>query len=113
MKVSKEVSSFQQRCHQYFTCFTFATMGLQSIAQKFRSRIAESLDPSLFIGSGPPDGGQAHSQIKLKDAVQFSEKNGAFSDMLAKSMIISIYSEWDELYRHKVGAEAGVHTHAM
>ncbi len=83
-------------------------MGLQSIADKFRSNIIDRQDQKLFIGSGHPDKGQTHSQIKLKDAVRFSEKDGEFSDTIAKSIIVSIYSEWDELYRHKVAVEAAV-----
>jgi hypothetical protein len=72
MNASRELSLFQERCHQYFTCFTFATMGLQSIAEKFRPNIVEGQDQKLFIGSGHPDKGQTHSQIKLKDVVLFS-----------------------------------------
>jgi hypothetical protein len=83
-------------------------VGLQSIADKLRSNIVECQDQKLFIGSGHPDKGQTHSQIKLKDAVRFSGKDGEFSDTIAKSIIVSICSEWDELYRHKVAVEAGV-----
>ena len=103
-----ELSNFQKRCHQYHTCFTFATMGLQNIADQFRDHIVESQDQNLFIGSGHPDENKPQSRISLKEAVIFSEKDGVFSDTLAKSIILAIYTEWDETYRQKIAAEEGV-----
>ncbi len=82
-------------------------MGLQSVADKLRPGIVEGQNQSLFIGSGHPDHGKAHSKVKLEDAVLSSAKDGIFSDTIAKSIIVAIYSEWEELYRHKVAEEAG------
>ena len=108
MNTSNELKKFQERCHQYFTCFTFATKGLENVAEKFKPYILEDQDPKLFIGSGHPDEGKAHSKISLKDAVIHSQKNGMFSDMIAKAIIVTIYSEWDELYRHKIAHEVNL-----
>jgi hypothetical protein len=83
-------------------------MGLHNIANTFRSRIVEGQNPSLFIGSGHPDEDKTHSRILLRDAIQFSEQDGVFADTLAKAIIISIYTEWDETYRQKIAAEIGV-----
>jgi hypothetical protein len=105
--MSGELSKFQERCHHYFTCFTFAAKGLQSVADKFRPGLVEGKNQSLFIGSGHPDEGKAHSKVKLKDAVLSSAKDGVFSDTIAKSIIVTIYSEWEEMYRHKIAEEAG------
>jgi hypothetical protein len=114
MNPSVELSNFQKRCHEYYTCFAFATMGLQNIADQFRPRIIESQDQSLFIGSGHPSENKTQSRIRLKEAVMYSEKDGVFSDTLAKSMIIAIYTEWDETFRQKIGAEVGVESkHVM
>ena len=85
-------------------------MGLQNIADKLRSHthIVEGQTPNLFIGSGHPAEGKAHSRILLKDAVIYSETDGVFSDTLAKAIIIAIYTEWDKTYRQKVAAEFGM-----
>ena len=107
MSTSQEITRFQERCQVYFTCLTFATMGLKAIADKLSPGIEPGKDPSLFIGTGHPDDGKAHSKIKLKDAVSFSEKDGAFSDTLAKTILVTIYAEWDGLYRHTIAAEIG------
>lgn len=107
MNRSIELSNFQKRCHQYYTCFIFATMGLQNIADKFKLSIIENQDQSLFIGSGHPDENKTLSQINLKEAVMYSQKDGVFSDTLAKSIIVNIYTEWNENYRQRIGAEVG------
>lgn len=107
MNKSIELSKFQERCHQYFTCFTFASMGLQSIADNLRPGIVEGLDQNFLIGSGHPDQGKAHSKVKLKDAVISSGKDGLFSDTIAKSIIVAVYSEWDVVYRPAIAREVG------
>lgn len=75
------------------------------MAENFKPHFLEGQEQKLFIGSGHPDQGQAHSKISLKDAVTHSQKNGMFSDMIAKAIIVTVYSEWDELYRHKIAHE--------
>ncbi|MBD2612334.1 MAG: hypothetical protein RMY62_023595 [Nostoc sp. ZfuVER08] len=65
-------------------------------------------DQKLFIGSGHPDEAKPHSQIRMRDALLYSEKDGVFSDTIAKSIIVAIYSEWDEMYRQKIADEVGV-----
>jgi hypothetical protein len=110
MNRSTELSNFQKRCHEYYTCFTFATLGLQNTANQFRYQINENPKQSLFIGSGHPNENKTQSQIRLKDAVMYSEKDGLFSDILAKSIIVTIYTEWDEVYRPKIAAEVETET---
>lgn len=110
MNRSTELSNFQNRCQEYYTCFIFATLGLQNIANQFRHRINENPKQSLFIGSGHPNENKTHSQIGLKDAVIYSDEDGLFSDILAKSIIVTIYTEWDEIYRPKIAAEVGTET---
>ena len=113
MNISQELIRFQERCHQYFTCFTFATRGLQHVAENLRPHIVEQQNQSLFIGSGHPNEAKPHSQIKMKDALLYSKKDGIFSDTIAKSIIVAIYSEWDEMYRQKIANEVGVETKSI
>src|SRR5688500_9303353 len=110
MITSKELSNFQQRCHEYYTCFSFAALGLENIADRFRPHAAADKNANLFLGSGYPDEGNLHARILLKDAVAYSEKDGVFSDTVAKSILVVMYTEWDEIFRPKIAVEFGVET---
>lgn len=46
--------------------------------------------------------------MKMPVVVAHSEKNGAFTDILAKTLIVLMYTEWDELHRHNMAQELGV-----
>ncbi|MDB9510120.1 hypothetical protein PN499_02715 [Kamptonema animale CS-326] len=105
MNQSVQLSIFKKRCHEYHTCLIFATMGLENIADTFRQSIVEDEDPDLFLVSGNPNENKPHSQIKLKKALMYSQRDGRFSDTLSKSMIVAIYTEWDEVFRQRIAAE--------
>lgn len=107
MTASLELKNFQDRCHHYFTCFTFAAIGLESAAEKFSVDSVGHEERSLFIGTGHPDLGNTHSKVKIRDAILASRKDGTYSSDIAKSIIVSIYSEWDEVYRHSIAREIG------
>ena len=77
------------------------------VADKFRSQLDGDPNQSLFIGTGHPDKGNVHSEVQMAEAVKNSQKDGPFSDAVAKSLLVSIYSEWDELFRHRFAAEVG------
>lgn len=100
-----ELRNFQDRCHHYFTCFTFAAIGLESAAEKFGVGSVDNEGRNLFIGTGHPDLGNTHSSVKIKDAILASRKDGTYSSDIAKSLIVSIYSEWDEAYRRSIADE--------
>lgn len=108
MNTNNSPADFQSRCHELFTCFTFATFGLELVADTFIPRLTGDPDQTFYIGSGHPDEGRAHSEMKMPVAVAHSEKNGAFTDIFAKALIVLMYTEWDELYRHNMAQELGV-----
>jgi hypothetical protein len=105
MSESKALSRFQERCHEIFTCYTFVKFGLWNVADRLRPLITG--DEDLVTGTGHPDDGKAHSKMNMSEAVKNSERGGSFSDIVAKSLLVLIYSEWDELFRHRVAAEVG------
>ncbi len=107
MNTTSELTQFKDRCQQLFTCFTFATTGLEMVAGKFHSQLNGDSNQSLFIGSSHPYEGNVHSKVRMAEVVKNSEKDGPFSDTLAKSLLVLIYCEWDELFRHRFAAEVG------
>lgn len=107
MKQLATLVAFRELCHQYFTCYYFATVGLKNVAEKFSST-ASGPKSKLTLGYGPPNEGKQVSVVNLQQAVRSSAENGVYSDMLAKSLIVMIYSEWQEHYRKHVADEIGV-----
>lgn len=49
----------------------------------------------------------------MRDVVNFSSKDGLYINTLAKSLMVSLYSEWDELYRHRLATGIGVEAAAI
>lgn len=106
-KTSRAITDFQQSCQNYFVCYSFAGSGLEKHAKTLAS-IAEEREKTLWVGTGHPDKGHWHAQMKIGDAIESSQENGVFADKIAKSFITAMYSEWGEFYRHRLAEEAGV-----
>ena len=83
-------------------------MGLEMVADRLRPFLNDTRNQSLFIGSGHPDLGNTHSKISMEAAVRNSQKDGSYSSTLAKSLLVFIYTEWDEVFRRDIAAEMGV-----
>ncbi|SDY01766.1 hypothetical protein [Nitrosomonas sp. Nm58] len=102
------LGEFQARGHALYTCFVFAAAGLDSTAERLRPHLTGTANQMMFVGNTDPGQGKPQARIRMQDLVTFSSKNGLFTDTLAKSLIVLLYSEWDELYRHLIAKEVGV-----
>ena len=76
-KDSLALDEFQKRCHHFYTCFCFATLGLEAISEKFKLSFDTNsqANPNLLLGVGHPNEGNVQASVKLRDAILFSEKN--------------------------------------
>jgi len=113
MKASQVLAEFQARGHELYTCFVFAVGGLNNTAERLRPHLTGADNQTMFVGNTAPEEGKPQAQIKMQDLVAFSSKGGLFTDTLAKSLIVLLYSEWDELYRHRLAEEIGVEASAI
>ncbi|APP74480.1 hypothetical protein BJD12_03520 [Xanthomonas vesicatoria ATCC 35937] len=113
MKTSQVLAEFQARGHELYMCFVFAADGLSSTAERLRPHLTGAANQAMYVGNTAPEQGKHQARIKMKDLVDFSSKGGLFTDTLAKSLIVSLYSEWDELYRHRLAKEMGVDASAI
>ncbi len=107
MSTNQAITDFQLSCQKYVICYTFAESGLEEFAKKLAYG-ATNLDAQFFVGTGHPNEGRVHAEIRIQEAIDSSRTNGVFSDKIAKSFITAMYSEWDEVYRHRVALEASV-----
>ncbi len=105
MSTSKAITDFQLACQKHFICFSFGEFGLANFRKKLLDH-SPNLESRLHVGTGHPNTGTWHASIKMGEAIESSQTNGKFTDMIAKAFIVVIYSEWDELYRHRLASEA-------
>src|SRR5438876_5259041 len=107
MATSQAITDFQRSCQKYFVCYTFTAAGLQDHAKKLASH-SPDFDKQLIVGTGHPEEKRWHAAIRIGEAIDSSQANGVFPDKIAKAFVTAMYSERDEVYRHRVAGEAGV-----
>src|SRR5712691_2310459 len=112
MPNSQAITEFQLSCQKYFTCYVVASQGLRERADKIAA-LAPDRSKTIYVGRGHPDEGNRQGSINIGEFLDHSAQDGLFSDQIAKSFVTAMYSEWEELYRHKVASEAGVSQEAV
>ena len=107
MNSSKALANFQSHCQELYTCFSLAEF---SIRVNYRQMLDSLFDPKMnpnadfMIGSGHPDEGNVYSSMKIHKVIEYMNK-GKFSDVIYKSFIVRVYSDWDENYRYELSKE--------
>lgn len=107
MPNSQAITKFQIACQKYYTCYAIAVMAMKEYGDRFSS-FQPDRNKTLFLGKGHPSEGNWQASINIGDFIDYSERDGVFSDKIAKSFITAMYSEWDELYRKELAVEEGV-----
>jgi hypothetical protein len=107
MNPCQGICDFQQYCQKLYICYSFAVLGLEEQSKKF-SKLKPDMSKSLIVGKGNPDDGNWHGSMNIGEFLSASHRSGSFSDTIAKSFLTSIYSSWDEVYRHQISEENGV-----
>ena len=106
MPNSQAITEFQLSCQKYFMCYVVASQGLTERADKIAVHSPDR-SKTIYIGRGHPDEGNWQGSINIGEFLDHSAQNGQFSDQIAKSFVTAMYSEWEELYRHKIANEVG------
>lgn len=107
MNSSKALTNFQSHCQELYTCFFLAERAIRiNYLQMLDGLVNPEMNPNadIMIGSGHPDEGNIYSSMKTNKVIEYMN-NGKFSDILYKSFIIRIYSDWDEKYRCELAKE--------
>lgn len=105
MSTSPALAAFQSTCHEHYTCYVFASSGMEKVAAGLALDAERYPDQKIFIGNGRPDKVPAQSVIFARRAVGASQRDGAFQDTLGKALLTLIYAEWDEYFRHEIARE--------
>jgi hypothetical protein len=112
MQSSQALTDFQSHCQQHYICYSLAALGLLQFSSRLEELKADRTK-SLIVGTGHPDDGRWQGVINLGTLLDSSQTDGVFPDTIAKAFVSTIYTMWDELYRHLVADEIGVSHKAL
>jgi len=108
MSESAALDAFQSSCHELYTCFVFASDGMEKLSQTLPVDESKYPNQKLYIGNMDRGQGPAQSVMSAKKAIESARRDGEFQDMLAKSLLVRLYAEWEEFHRSQIAHEYGV-----
>jgi hypothetical protein len=103
---SAVMDEFIDAFDEFVFCMTYASRGI-SLMGKQMERNDIHHDHQTWIGSNIPHSPKMHARINTKECIKKCEENGDFSNIIAKSLLCTMYSLWDEDYRHRIADAVG------
>ena len=100
------LADFQKECQSMFACYVFATRGVEHA----KGMITSSPPPKgarVFISEVDPNVKRATATLLAEDLVEMMKHDGEFFDAIAKSLLVFLYSKWDEYYRPLFAKDVG------
>jgi hypothetical protein len=100
-KAAAVMEEFINMFDEFVFCMTFASRGVAIMGnQMANNNVAK--DHQTWIGSNLPHNPRMHARINTIACIKKCEENGEFSNTIAKSLLCTMYSLWDEDYRHRI-----------
>jgi hypothetical protein len=106
--MSAALKAFQSLCHEYYTCYVFASAGMEKHVDGLPFDPAKYPNQQIYIGHTDPEKGKPQSVMSAAKAAANAKRDGEFQDILGKALMIRIYHEWDERFRHEMAKEFSV-----
>ena len=101
------LAAFKEECQSLFACFVFSVAGMQDRAKQI-AKLCPTEANRVFIGPRDPMLHRPTAAISSRLLIKNLAKGGSYSDQLAKSLLVLIFSRWDEFYRPLIAQESGV-----
>lgn len=92
---------------EFVFCMVFASQGIALKGSQLRNSNVGN-DHQTWIGSNLPQKPKMHARINTFECIEKCEKDGYFSSTLSKSLLCTMYSLWDEEYRHRLADATGL-----
>jgi hypothetical protein len=107
-----EIDNFVKYTDEMYVCISAAQLGLNDLVEKMRQAGA---DPTkrLFVGPSDPNHEPHSPSILIGNLIENGGRDGSYVDLISKSVLVSIFSTWDEFYRPKLAKIAGVKTNSV
>lgn len=91
---------------EYVVCLSFAAQGIEIQGRELAKHPFEE-GHRIWIGSNIPQNTKLHARMNTAECIEKCKTNGYFSSELAKSLLCNMYSQWDEVYRHRIADITG------
>jgi hypothetical protein len=104
-KKHPKLAEFQAECQKYYALFALSVGGFWSQCERFKDA---KPGQRIHFSEKDPWETPATATLLVNDLYQFTRRDGAFVDTLAKSLLVTIYTEWDERYRGEFAEAIGV-----
>lgn len=104
------LTNYADSCNEHFVAVFYAAEGLVLRQKNLKAALKASgrANPESIISRKRPGQGVPYSgRVKLRNAIKNCAKNGAYSDMLYKSVLVLMFAEWEEHYRERVAKQIG------
>lgn len=101
--VDAVMGEFIDAFDEFVFCMHFASRGIVAEGARLAQRAAKK-DQQLWIGSNLSDKTKMHARINISACISSCTKDGNFSNEIAKSLLCTMYSMWDEEYRHRIAS---------
>ena len=103
---SAALNEFKASCNKYYVSCAVSSLGIKQTYERLKSLKADP-DKTLHVGDGPPGPGKANAAVNIGEYFAGHE-TGAFRERMARSFVVTIYTEWEEVWRSKIAEEHGV-----
>ena len=98
------LAEFQSVCQEHYTCYIMAVMSMNTARAQYASATPAN---RIFIGPRDPSKYPATASMRQLDLHEKMKPDGEFADTLAKSLLVEIYSDWDEYFRPNFATAIG------
>lgn len=102
------LAEFRAACQRSYACFILANAGVAKLAQVMQRAPSAPSGAVVFIGAEDPTKRRATAAIPRAELQELTQPDGAFTDTLAKSILVLLYAHWEEYYRPQLATAIGV-----
>lgn len=104
--VNDVMGEFVDAFDEIVFCLNLSSRGMEMVGEEMAKNKVHN-DRQTWIGSNLEVKPKFHARIGTLECIEKSKKDGHFSNVVAKSLLCTMYSLWDEDFRHRVAAAAG------
>lgn len=104
--VTSIMEDFIDAFDEHVFCLYFSSIGITKMGQEW-GKLTVNKDHQSWIGRDLPNNPKFYARVNTLDCAQKCTKDGFFSNMVAKSLLCTMYSLWDEDYRHRIANATG------
>ena len=97
------IEDFERDCQMHFACYSMCHSGVVEEGESLAS--IPNQRTTTHFHSDEPDITKTTASFRVSDLRSLAARDGEFADLLAKSIVVSLYARWDEFHRQQIATE--------